>query len=83
MPKLVLSEKTSLVLKPPGLVYPYCDDIVWSGAMERSDRTIVNIIGRIVGWIIVTMSVLGVAVSIHNTLFPWIAPIHLPWLSLP
>jgi hypothetical protein len=47
--------------------------------MEPSDRTVVSIIGRIIGWIIVTMSVLGIATSIHNTLFPWVTPIHLPW----
>jgi hypothetical protein len=45
----------------------------------ESDRTIMNIVGRIIGWIIVAMSVLGVAASIHNTLFPWVTPIHLQW----
>jgi hypothetical protein len=47
--------------------------------MERSDRTIVNMIGRIIGWIIVAMSALGIAASIHNTLVPWVTPIHVPW----
>jgi hypothetical protein len=47
--------------------------------VERSDSTVVNIIGRIIGWLIVTMSVLGIAAKIHNTLFPWVTPIRLPW----
>jgi hypothetical protein len=47
--------------------------------MERSGRTIVNMIGRVIGWIVVAMSILDILASIHNTLFPWIAPIHLPW----